>query len=449
MILTLAEIASMSGSASRVPAIPIAHWSIDTRTLPAGAAYFALKGETHDGHSFLDDAARRGAFAAIVEERGWPEVPGMHMIRVHDPLRALQSIAGQARRRLTFRIVAVTGSAGKTSTKDTIAALLGARLRVTKNEGNLNNHIGVPLSLLRLDADAQAGVLEMGMNHAGEIRFLAEMARPEVGVVTNVGTAHIENFDGIEGIALAKRELIECLPPDGVAVLNHDDVRVREFRHVHRGRSVTYGIEPGADVQAEEVVFSAEGASFRVQGTRFEIALAGKHGVWNVSAAVAVGMEFGVGLAEMAEAAALLRPGKMRGEREEFEGITILNDCYNSNPEAAKAMLETLAAIPGHRKIAVLGEMRELGAFTEQLHREVGREAARAGVDAVIGIRGAAAHLVDEARMAGIRGEALFYENPAEAGAAARALAKPGDVVLFKGSRGTRVELALERFRTN
>lgn len=443
MILTINEIAAFVGAPYPNDPRPISHWSIDTRTLPAGALYIALKGDTHDGHNFLAAAAERGATAALVDDRNWPETPGMTLIRVADTLAALQQLAARARRKITFPLIAITGSAGKTTTKETVAALTGA----ARNEGNLNNHIGLPLSLLRLNEAAQCAVLEMGMNHAGEIRFLADIARPNIGVVTNVGTAHIENFSGIEGIALAKRELIEELGPEGVAVLNYDDPRVRAFAEIHPGRVVNYGIEQGADVRAEDVRITPEGSTFHIQGTPFAIQLPGKHAISNVTAAVAVGFILGIPLSTMAEAARSLQSGKMRGERLTHNGITILNDCYNSNPEAAKAMLDTLAAMPGQRKIAVLGEMLELGVWAEKMHAEVGAHAATLGIDVVVAIRGAARHLANAAEKAGV--ETHFFEEPAAAGDALRTLARPGDVVLCKGSRGTRVEKALERFMAN
>ncbi len=447
MTFTLAEIARAIGATQTADESPITQWSIDTRTLPAGALYVALRGETHDGHAFLQAAADKGATAAIVDDRDWPEPLGMRLIRVADTLAALQQLASHARTKIQFPLIAITGSAGKTTTKEVISALAGASLRITRNEGNLNNHIGLPLSLLRMDETAVAGVLEMGMNHAGEIRFLCSIARPDIGVITNVGTAHIENFASSEGIALAKRELIEELGPTGVAVLNYDDPRVRAFAQAHSGRTITYGIQPGAEVRAESLGLSAEGTKFRIQGVPFETSLLGRHGVWNVTAAVAVGTILGVNINDMAAAAQSLRPGKMRGERIEHNGITILNDCYNSNPEAAITMLDTLAAMAGSRKIAVLGEMLELGAWTERLHRDVGAHAAALGIHAVVAIRGAAAHLADAAAQAGL--QAHFFEDPAAAGDALRALARPGDVLLFKGSRGTRVEKALERFMAN
>jgi UDP-N-acetylmuramoyl-tripeptide--D-alanyl-D-alanine ligase len=439
MILTLAEIARFTGSPTVVPEEPISQYSIDTRTLPTGALFIALG----DGHNFLQAAAERGATAALVDDRLWPETPGMRLIAVKDTLLALQDLARHARAKLRFPLIGITGSAGKTTTKELISALIGA----TSNEGNLNNHIGLPLSLLRMDETAKAGVLEMGMNHAGEIRLLSQIAKPNIGVVTNAGTAHIENFDSAEGIALAKRELIEELGVQGTAILNFDDPAVRAFSKIHAGRTITYGLEAGADVRAENVNLNPDGATFDIQDVPFEINLPGRHGVSNVTAGVAVGSALGIPMESMAEAARSLQSGKMRGEKLTHNGITILNDCYNSNPEAAKAMIDTLAATPAAHRIAVLGEMLELGKWSEQMHREVGAHAAARAIDTVIAIRGAARHLADAAKEGGA--ESLFFEEPGAAGDALRTLAKPGDVILCKGSRGTRVEKALERFMAN
>jgi UDP-N-acetylmuramoyl-tripeptide--D-alanyl-D-alanine ligase len=353
-------------------------------------------------------------------------------------------------------VIGVTGSAGKTTTKDAIAHLLETELSTGKTDGNFNNHVGVPLSLLRLPDACRAGVIEMGMNHAGEIRQLAAIAKPDIGVVTNVGYAHAEFFDSIEGIAAAKRELIEGLPPDGIAVLNADDPRVARFGEVHPGRSVTFGFSEGADVRAENVDFGAaalqgNAARFRALGVDFESAMSGRHAVMNLLAAIAVAHVFEISPERLRPAVASFTVGNMRGQRTLHRGIVIWNDCYNSNPEAAQSMLDVLRETPAARRIAVLGEMLELGLASEALHRQVGQYAGRyagrssaARVDLLIGVRGAARYMVEAATQAGV--EAQFFEDPAEAGDRARQVARPGDAVLFKGSRGVKVEKALERF---
>lgn len=444
MRMTFAEIAAATGSVAPEGPGSVGDWSIDTRTLGGeDTLYVALRGEAHDGHSFVGQAAERGAVALMVDRDVAP--CAMPQFRVRDTLVALQELARRARLRLTGTVVGVTGSAGKTTTKETIAALLLDSLRVGKNEGNLNNHIGLPLSILRQSPAEQVYVFEMGMNHLGEIRFLASIARPQVAVVTNVGSAHIENLGSREAIGLAKRELVESLPPDGLAVLNADDPVVSRFGEIHPGRTVTFGLHEGADIRVEELTMGQSGARFQIAGTAFETPVAGKHSVLNVAAAVAVGSELGVPVSVMAERARGLQPAKMRGERQEHNGVTILNDCYNSNPDAAEAMLEYAALLPAARRIAVLGEMRELGPWSVELHRAVGGKAAALGFDLVIGVCGDAAALVDEARSRGV--EALFFRDPEAAGAALAGLTQPGDLLLFKGSRGTRMEIAVERYR--
>lgn len=415
-------------------------WCIDSRTVAAGDVFFAIKGERLDGHEFVNAVLSQGAAVAVVSEP-IADAKGPLLV-VEDTLRALQALAHQARRDWGKPIVAVTGSAGKTSTKDIIAAMLAVRFNVGKTVGNFNNHIGLPLSILRLPPDAEVAVLEMGMNHAGEIRDLTRIAEPNHGVVTNVGYAHVENFTGIEGVAAAKRELIEGLPADGVAVLNADDARVAGFAASRQGRTLTYGFSPKADIRAED-------DSFVVQGVKFKTSLAGHHSISNILAGIAVASIFGIPPGELVEAVAALTPGKMRGERKIWHGATVLNDSYNSNPEAARNMLDVLKAEPARRRIAVLGEMRELGQMSEQLHRQLGEYAAAAGIDVVIGIHGAARFLVESAVKAGAHPKAaIFFDQPEVAGDFLKDFVQSGDAILFKGSRGTQVETALARMES-
>lgn len=420
--------------------------STDTRTLRAGQVFVALTGPRHDAHDHVAEAFRRGAAAAVVGRR--VDVAGGEQLVVPEPLAWLQEEAARARDAYRGRVVGITGSSGKTTTKDATAAALSAAMTVGKTSGNFNNHIGVPLSVLNLREEDRAAVLELGMNHAGEIRALAAIARPEIGVVTNVGTAHIENFDSIEGIAAAKRELVEALPADGVAILNVDDKRVRRFGDAFAGRRVFYGVSGEADLRASEVAYEGAGVRFRVEGEgEFNIPVPALGGLSAALAALAVAREFGVPLQQAGEALAAMTPPKMRFERLERDGVVIWNDSYNSNPEAARMMLDLLAATPAVRRIAVLGEMLELGRWSEDLHRGVGVHAARCGLSVLVGIRGAAEHLVDAARGAGLgAGAAIFFENPDEAGRWLKGVVRPGDALLFKGSRSVRVELALEAF---
>jgi len=452
MRFTLAQVQAatgaqfIAGTAGETPLSGwISGWSIDSRTVAAGDLFFAIKGDHLDGHAFVDEVLARGAAAAVVSEAG----ANGPLLLVKDTLEALQSLARWARREWNGPIVAITGSAGKTSTKDIVAALLAARFKVGKTEGNFNNHIGVPLSILRLPGQAQVAVLEMGMNHAGEIRHLVSIAEPQHGLVTNVGYAHVEYFESIDGVAAAKRELVEGLPADGVAILNADDPRVALFGPSHAGRTLTYGFGPEAEIRALDAEIAADHAAFTVAGTRFQTSLAGRHSVSNILAGIAVASVFDIKPAELVAAVANLTPGKMRGERKVWRGATVLNDSYNSNPEAARNMLDVLRDEPAERRIAVLGEMRELGDMSEQLHRELGTYAACAGIDVVVGIHGAARFLVESALAAGAPGKAAFFFDGAEpAGDFLKSFVKAGDAILFKGSRGTKVETALARMES-
>lgn len=441
MTLTLSRVAAMLQCVSLPFDGEVRGWSIDSRTIQPGDLFIALRGENHDGHNFVPDVLARGAVAALVER----PMDGAVLV-VPDTQAALERLGTLARLDWAGTIIGITGSAGKTTTKDNTAALLSVGFTVGKTVGNLNNHIGVPLSILRLPDEARVGVLEMGMNHAGEIRHLCGIARPDIGVVTNVGHAHVENFpDGIEGVAAAKRELAEALPPQGVAVLNNDDPRVRAFSCA--GSVVRFGLQEGADVRGVDVELRADGSSFTVDGTRFTTSMTGQHGVLNVLAALAVAREQGIALSRLVEPVRALTAGKMRGERSTHNGVLLINDAYNSNPAAARAMLDVLRGTPARRRIAVLGEMLELGPLAEPLHRDVGEYAARSGVDVLIGIRGAARHMVEAAQSAGLdAGAAYFFPDAVDAGRALRSIAEAGDVVLFKGSRGTRVENALSAF---
>jgi UDP-N-acetylmuramoyl-tripeptide--D-alanyl-D-alanine ligase len=443
MTLTFEQIARLTGAAPAAGNQSVSGWSIDSRTIAPGDCFFALRGPTHDGHDYVASVFERGASLAIVDHQ--VSAAGPQMI-VEDTTRALQSLGRGARRLWNGTVIGVTGSAGKTTTKETIAALAAVEFPTGRNLGNLNNHLGLPLSILRLADTARIAVLEMGMNHEGEIRDLAAIAQPQIGVVTNVGWAHTENFpDGIEGVARAKSELIQALPPEGVAILNADDPRVRAFGKLHRGRAILFGFAADAEVRAENVELSPEGARFRALGVDFESPLAGSHGVSNVLAGIAAARAVGIAPERLRDAVRGLAPGKMRGEQTRVHGITIINDCYNANPEAMRSMLELLRDTPATRRIAVLGEMLELGPEAEALHRSLGRFVAEQGINAVIGIRGAGRWIVDEAIAAGLSGgAALFFDTPEQAGDYLKGFLRPGDAVLFKGSRGVRVERALE-----
>jgi UDP-N-acetylmuramoyl-tripeptide--D-alanyl-D-alanine ligase len=442
--IALAEIAHVMGAPDALPG-EVYGYSIDSRTLVPGDLFFALRGENHDGHDYVSEVLAKGAAAAVIDRDTGDAAE--RLIHVSDTLVALQKLAGWARQGWHGKIVAVTGSAGKTTTKDIIATMLETQITTGRTVGNLNNHIGLPLSILRLPDDAKAAVLELGMNHAGEIRALSAIAKPDIAVVTNVGPAHIEAFNSIDDIAAAKREIIEELPPHGVAVLNADDARVRRFAGTHGGRTILYGFAEDADVRATEIELSEAGVRFRVNGVDFESALTGRHAIRNLLAGLAVSSVFDIDLARLRGTVRAFLPAKMRGERIDRSGFKIINDCYNSNPDAVEAMLDVLREIPARRHIAVLGEMLELGRWSEPLHRDVGRYAVRCGITVLVGIRGGARFTVEAAVEAGLaKNAAYFFDDPVDAGIRLRSIAEPGDAILFKGSRGTRVEKALEKF---
>jgi UDP-N-acetylmuramoyl-tripeptide--D-alanyl-D-alanine ligase len=435
-------------------------YSIDSRTVAAGDLFFAIRGPHHDGHDYIEAALERGA-AGAVACRDWLGARraagggGEHVVGVDDPAAALRRLAAAARLKWGKPVVGITGSNGKTTTKEAVSALLATRYRVSKSEGNLNNEFGLPLSLLRIDDEAQVGVLEMGMNHRGEIRKLAGIARPSVGVVTNVNAAHLEFFESVDEIALAKRELIESLGPEGVAVLNAGDDRVRGFAAVHPGRVRTFAVEAGADYQAVKLEsLGSKGMRFVLRWTsregvaretEYASPLPGRHNVANAAAAIAVAGVFGVEPPELVGAVSNLKAVRMRGEFVETGGVKVLNDSYNANPAAMMAMLEVLRQTEALRRVAVLGEMRELGEACAGLHRQVGAAAA-AAADVLVAVEGNAREIISGAVAAGLAASAThFFEDAAAAGDFLAGFLEAGDAVLFKASRGVGLERAVEK----
>ena len=442
-----------AAAAAAGPETMVTGYSIDTRTLAPGELFFAVSGERYDAHRFAVGAINAGAVAVVVSraklsEPEYAALADLPHLAVDDPLLALQRLGAAVRAHWAGTLIGLTGSAGKTTTKEMVAAVLASRYPLLKSSGNLNNHFGVPLQLLRLEPEHRYAVIEMGMSNAGEIALLASLARPDWAVVTNVGMAHAGNFaDGIEGIGRAKRELVEALPPEGIAFLNGDDARVAAFAAVHRGRSVLVSRGNACDLQAMEArEQGSEGLSLTVQGrgerADVRLQLLGSHNAANALLALAVGQEAGIPLAEGAAALARLAPGDKRGERIEVRGAVIINDCYNSNPAALSAMIHALMQVPAGRRIVVAGEMLELGPDTGALHAQCGELAANAGADWVIGVQGAALALAEAAAKLGT--PALFLAAAEEAGAWLRRELRPGDAVLLKGSRGVRLERALD-----
>ena len=449
MKLALSRIAEFLSAAGEFDHKAVAQgYSIDSRTLRPGELFFAVKGDRFDGHDFVLPALERGAVAAVVRKDQIARYPvKTRLLAADDTLAALQTLATAVRRLWAKPLIGVTGSAGKTTTKEAIAHVLASRFRVLKSEGNFNNHFGLPLMLLKLEPEHDVAVIEMGMSHAGEIAALARIAQPEMGVVTGVAPVHLEFFHSVAEIARAKYELIESLPAHGTAILNVDDEYVSQFGRNFKGKAVFYGLSMAADVRAENIqVEDVNGSRFDVvvNGYREKamLPLVGRHNVYNALAAVAVGLERGLSPSEAVGALATIAPGDKRGQVVKLGNITVINDCYNSNPKALDAMVDALAAMPAARRIVVAGEMLELGPAGEELHRKAGEHMAEKKMDQLLGVRGLARPMVEAARQSGVPAE--FMETPEAAGEWLAREAREGDMVLLKASRGVKLEKALE-----
>ncbi len=452
MKLPLSRVAEFLSTTGEFAPDAIAHgYSIDSRTIQPGEIFFAVKGERLDGHDFVQQAIDRGAAAAVVRRDQLSRYAAKQaLIPVEDTLVALQTLAACVRRKWGKPVIGITGSAGKTTTKEAVAHILSTRYRVLKSEGNFNNHFGLPLMLLKLQPEHDIAVIEMGMSHAGEIAALAKIAQPDVGVVTCVAPVHLEYFDSIAAIARAKYELVTSLLPGGTAVLNSDDEYVSQFGRDFHGKAIFFGLKATAGVRAEDIeLLGPAGTRFTlvVGGDRqkLETPLVGTHNVYNLLAAVAASVDRGITPAQAAAALATLKPADKRGQIEKVGGVTVLNDCYNSNPKALQSMVDALAAMPGMRRIVVAGEMLELGPAGEELHRECGRYLAQRGIDRLLGVRGLAKAMVEAARDRGASAE--FVATPEEAGEWLARETRDGDVVLLKASRGVKLERALEAWK--
>ena len=428
-------------------------FSIDTRTLASGDLFFAIVAK-RDGHDFVGAAARRRAAGVVVSR---PVALGSEsdafVVEVADTTTALQDLARHVRRESGAKVVAITGSAGKTTTKDTIAELLGTKYRVVKNTGNLNNHLGLPLSLLELRHGADVAVMELGMNHAGEIRTLVGVATPEVRVWTNVGEAHIGYFGSSDAIADAKGEILELASAGTVLIANADDPLVMARVPSFAGRLVTFGTSDRADVRGVDIEdLGLDGSRARVitpAGERsFTVPLLGRGHLMNVLCATATALEFGIELDAIAAAAANLKPSPRRGAVLRLaKGVTVIDDSYNSSPSALQRSLEVIARAWAARRIAVLGEMLELGELSTGLHEACGRAAAASRLWRLVTVGGEPARALGEAAVAAgmARQAVMHFATSAEAAGAVSGMAAKGDVVLVKGSRGTRTDLVVER----
>ncbi len=458
----LAETLGVPVPAGLDPMARMAGVSIDSRAVQPGELFLAIRGPRHDGHSFVAGAISHGAVTGVValeKLQEYPEGIRRKLFAVDDTLVALHRLASRAseiwrKAKPGRRIGAVAGSIGKTTTKEILAALVAARFRVLKTQGNLNNEYGLPLTLLQLDDEHDAAVVEMGMSQRGELACLAQIAPPDVGVITRIAIEHLEFFSSIEEIALAERELIENLAwPGATAVLNADDERVARFAEVARGNVIWFGTSVRAQFRAEAIEErGVEGSAFEFVSpsgsARLELPLIGRHNVMNALAALAAASVWGIGATEARLVFPTFVPADKRGEVVRFEnGLTVINDSYNSSPTALNALAELLAATPEYRRrIFAAGEMLELGTAAPELHRECGKLAASLkGIDWIVGVRGDAAELVRAAIDAGHASErAKFFEDSDDAAKFLAEFVTGGDLLLLKGSRGVKMEKILD-----
>jgi UDP-N-acetylmuramoyl-tripeptide--D-alanyl-D-alanine ligase len=436
--------------------------SLDSRSVKPGDLFVAIKGDRFDGHDFVGAALARGAVGALVHDGYRVDAAALKrgakqsdpfVLGARDPLFAYQQLATHHRSRFAIPVVAVTGSNGKTTTKEMVASVMAHRWKILKTEGNLNNRIGVPQTLFRLNGRHEGAVIEMGVDNLGQTTRLCEIVRPTIGIITNIGPDHLEFFGSMDGSAQAKAELLDLLPSGGTAVLNRDDPYYDYLASRARCRVISFGFSSKADVQATDVKFDGrDGTIFRlllpgkVRHTIVHIRVQGAHNVTNALSAAAVGSVLGLPGAVIAQGLARFRPAAMRSQIVVSHGVKIINDCYNANPASMKAAVQLLAQTEGGgRKVAVLGDMLELGPEGATMHEEVGGFAARQGIDRIIACGPLARRLADGARRAGMDGERIDeVTDAASAAALVKGFIKPGDVVLVKASRGMKLEQVVQ-----
>lgn len=437
---TLQEAAAALGLPQMQSQATLADVCTDTRKIQPGSLFVCLRGERFDGHTFAPQAAQLGAAALLVDHPVDADVP---QLVVTDTGKALLQLAGWYRRRFRLPVVGLTGSVGKTTTKEFIALVLGAKYNTLKTQGNLNNKIGVPQMLFRLEDSHTAAVIEMGMNHFGEISRLTRAVAPTVGLITNIGVSHIENLGSRAGILQAKLEILEGMAPDAPLIVNVDNDMLRTVKLGDRPL-LTFAIDDqSADFTATDIAEQGSTTAFTVHHSTFTqpvtIPTVGIHNVYNALAAMAVGYATGVDPAAAAAALANYVPAGMRQNLVQVGGVQVIEDCYNASPDSMRAALQTLGKLPVHRRYAVLGAMLELGDYAKEAHTQVGKMAAENGIDGVLAYGADAAYIVEAAKQAGLENARLFDTKEALAQALAQQV-QPGDGVLFKGSRGMHLE---------
>lgn len=437
---TLQEAAAALGLPQMQAQATLADVCTDTRKIQPGSLFVCLRGERFDGHSFASQAAQLGAAALLVDHPVDADVP---QLVVTDTGKALLQLAGWYRRRFQLPVVGLTGSVGKTTTKEFIALVLGAKYNTLKTQGNLNNEIGVPQMLFRLEDSHTAAVIEMGMNHFGEISRLTRAVAPTVGLITNIGVSHIENLGCRAGILQAKLEILEGMAPDAPLIVNMDNDMLRTVKLGDRPL-LTFAIDDqSADFTATDIAEQGSTTTFTVHHSTFTqpvtIPTVGIHNVYNALAAMAVGYVTGVDPVAAAAALANYVPAGMRQNLVQVGGVQVIEDCYNASPDSMRAALQTLGKLPVHRRYAVLGAMLELGDYAKEAHTQVGKMAAENGIDGVLAYGADAAYIVEAAKQAGLENARLFDTKEALAQSLAQQV-QPGDGVLFKGSRGMHLE---------
>lgn len=437
---TLQEAAAALGLPQMQAQATLADVCTDTRKIQPGSLFVCLRGERFDGHSFASQAAQLGAAALLADHPVDADVP---QLVVTDTGKALLQLAGWYRRRFQLPVVGLTGSVGKTTTKEFIALVLGAKYNTLKTQGNLNNEIGVPQMLFRLEDSHTAAVIEMGMNHFGEISRLTRAVAPTVGLITNIGVSHIENLGSRAGILQAKLEILEGMAPDAPLIVNMDNDMLRTVKLGDRPL-LTFAIDDqSADFTATDIAEQGSTTTFTVHHSTFTqpvtIPTVGIHNVYNALAAMAVGYVTGVDSADAASALANYVPAGMRQNLVQVGGVQVIEDCYNASPDSMRAALQTLGKLPVHRRYAVLGAMLELGDYAKEAHTQVGKMAAENGIDGVLAYGADAAYIVEAAKQAGLENARLFDTKEALAQSLAQQV-QPGDGVLFKGSRGMHLE---------
>lgn len=433
------------------PSFIIKNYTTDTRQAKEGDLFFALVAE-RDGHNFIHQAVKKKAAGAVVSRQMEVFSPSFGLIKVKDTLKALQTLAASVLKDHQVKVVGITGSCGKTSAKEYTASLLAKKLRILKSEKSFNNHIGLPLSLLKLEKYHETAILEMGMNHAGEIKALTKIAPPDLAVITNIKPVHLEFFKNIKEIAKAKKEILQGAKKGAIAVLNGDDSLVMDITKDWKGEKITFGLNSSCTIRAENIRAKGyEGYTFDfVYGhmrTELYLPVLYKSYLSNFLAASAVAYCFSLPLKDILNTASKLKPLPMRGELISFNsGIKLIDDSYNSSPAALEMALNTISELPGKRKIAVLGDMLELGKNEVQLHREAGKKAAESGIDILITVGNLSKYLAEEAARSGIK-SVFICRNSLQALDQLQSLTQNGDLILVKGSRKIGLEKIIQNFK--